>query len=659
MSDDVSLRYRNREVFQLVMGNTIEPVLPYQRQWVAHWTQASSSLSLQSNEHCAATNATKDQIGHCYLPIETMKPSYTCECKNGWRRDLGKQDPTSYMLQSLEAQGGNNGRYTIIMNSVLNRSGFKTLEKLPEHKFPASSINWENIISSLFQNSNSPTSEWTHFPMFDINRKLEIIMAPKKRTSSDTMEAKMNEQLFSLLESPLPPHLREFASEGQYQQQNIAQTDEKMRPCGSVEDLPHYKCHSPNMTSSMQNDEEDDPFCSGLAFKERFAKASLSYLKDNMVCFGSSGTRMKDRSSPCSGYVPHPCVAEECSEERGIACGRNRTTPGLSKSNRMSNCSTSGSRKGESEKFLSGSKHLPITKEFDRDLCRKDKIAGGSTVSSDVKGTAFFEKVTLPAFLHHHGQQEKNLQNLVSSTNNLEDIDGIDTQFMKKENESLVITDPMHRDLHGKPGSPEVGSYFELQKIPQDVVHPDLKRTYIAVTDTSGSESKGALSRKTSNPPAESTQKDSERSLMWVERLWPSSLDPIPLGTKRFKVGDASSSAEMQNLLAKVVNYNRSISEFPECQQIDKTTFLPKSGECSAGDSEKIIPWIRRWCRSSQETASLTPGLCEPENSKVPPEKFEAKQFPSLAAMALMGKQVANFRPCEFRKRGSTTVWKN
>lgn len=190
-------------------------------------------------------------------------------------------------------------------------------------------------------------------------------------------------------------------------------------------------------------------------------------------------------------------------------------------------------------------------------------------------------------------------------------------------------------------------------------MHPNLKRTDIAARDTSGSESTSSLSRKTSNPPAESTQKVSEQGLKWVKRLRPRSLDPIPLDAKRFKVGDASSSAEKQNLLATVVNYSRSVSDLPECQQIDKTTFLPKSGECSAGDSEKIIPWIRRWCRRSQGTASLTPRLCEPEKSKVPPEKFEAKLFPSLAAMALMGKQVTNFRPCEFHKRGSTVVWKN
>lgn len=417
MSDDGFLRCGNKEVFQLVVGNTIEPVLPCRPQWVPCGTQASSSSSLQSNEPHAAANASKDQKGQCNLPIETMKPSYTCECKSAWRCNFGKQDPTSYMAQSVEAQGCDNGKYTITENCVLNRSGFKTLEKFPEQKFPAFSINWENITSYHFQNSIIPTSEWSHFPMFDINRKLESILAPKKMTSSDTMEARMNERLFSLRESPLPTHLREFASEGQHQQQKVTQIGEEMRP--------YF----------------------GLAFNEHFANASLGYLKDNIACFGSSGTRMKDGSSPYSNYVPHPHISEECSEERGIACGRNRTTSGPSNSNRIQNCSTSGSRNGESEKSSSGSKHLPMTKEVGRDLCRKDKIAGGSTFSSNVKGTALFERAALPAFLHHHGQQEKNLE------------DAIDSRYMNREDRSLVIADPMHIAQHGKPGSPD-GTYL-------------------------------------------------------------------------------------------------------------------------------------------------------------------------------------------------------
>jgi len=189
-------------------------------------------------------------------------------------------------------------------------------------------------------------------------------------------------------------------------------------------------------------------------------------------------------------------------------------------------------------------------------------------------------------------------------------------------------------------------------------VHPTLKISEMVGADTSRAESMDVLSRKPPNPPTESTQQDSEPSWKWVKRLRANPLDSIPLSTKRFKTGDTSSGGEMQNLLARVVNYNRSISDLPECQQLDKTTFFPKNSECFPGDSTKLMPWIRRWCRSSQGTASSTPVLCEPENSKVLPETFEAKQFPSLAAMALMGKQVTNFRPCEFHIRGSTTVWK-
>ena len=186
---------------------------------------------------------------------------------------------------------------------------------------------------------------------------------------------------------------------------------------------------------------------------------------------------------------------------------------------------------------------------------------------------------------------------------------------------------------------------------------PTSKISEMAERDTSRAESVDVLSMKPPDPPTESTQRDSEPSWKWVKRLQANPLESIPLSAKRFKLGDTSSSGETQDLLTRVVNYNRSISDLPECQQLDKTTFVPKNSECFPGDSTKLIPWIRRWCRRSQETVPSTPVLCEPGNSKVLPEKFEAKQFPSLAAMALMGKQVTNFRPCEFRRRESTTVW--
>jgi hypothetical protein len=39
------------------------------------------------------------------------------------------------------------------------------------------------------------------------------------------------------------------------------------------------------------------------------------------------------------------------------------------------------------------------------------------------------------------------------------------------------------------------------------------------------------------------------------------------------------------------------------------------------------------------------------------PEEFKNKQFPSIAAMALMGKAMNCFNPSELTKKGPVIVW--
>lgn len=649
MSDNVSLNYSNREVLKLVMGNTnnLEPVHPYQLHWMAHWTQANGSAPLRAHKRCVGTNDTKDQTEHCCLPVETMKQTYSYECKNSW---TCKQDQISYVLQSIEDQGDNDRRFKILNNSVvehnLHSSRPEATKKLP---------NCKNCSSYHFQNSNSLVSEWPHFPMFDINRKLETLMAPRKRTRSP------NIKLF--------PHLTELANEGHYHpEQYRAQTDEE---------VPYYNGHKPDMTSSMEHDEENDHFCSGLAYKEHFANANISYLKHELCncskqstimasvkkpgdlrCVGSSWNKLQGGSSCCPEDVPCPLLQKVRNKERQNICDRNGTSLEVSRSNKML-CSSMGRRKDECGTHSSGTQHMLIRKEMGMDLCHKNQIIEDSIASANTKGTAFFEKLTFPAVSYFHDDHEGNSQALMRlPSNNLEDVGRIDTKFMMTENVPLLKTDIMHIDVNETPSCHEVGSSAQSQK---DDVPLNLRSSDMVDEDSSHFQLAGILQRneedakmkEVSTKPSSlaESKPDSEPSWKWVKRLRSNPLDPTPLGSKRFKTGDTS-TGEMQNLLARVLNYNRSISDLPDHRQ------LGKIGECSPGDSAKVIPWIRRWCKSSQKTTSPTPVLCEPENSRVPSEKFEAKQFPSLAAMALMGKQVTNFRPCEFRRSGSTVVWK-
>ncbi|XP_015089051.1 F-box protein At2g16365-like [Solanum pennellii] len=72
------------------------------------------------------------------------------------------------------------------------------------------------------------------------------------------------------------------------------------------------------------------------------------------------------------------------------------------------------------------------------------------------------------------------------------------------------------------------------------------------------------------------------------------------------------------------------------------------------------LSWVQRWLHKRSATAQNRPKsvvVCEPCDSKSELGDFQKKQVPSIAAMALMGKAITGFQPCEFQIRGPCLVW--
>ncbi|XP_073277567.1 uncharacterized protein [Primulina huaijiensis] len=100
----------------------------------------------------------------------------------------------------------------------------------------------------------------------------------------------------------------------------------------------------------------------------------------------------------------------------------------------------------------------------------------------------------------------------------------------------------------------------------------------------------------------------------------------------------------------------------------EKPTFRKPQGKdyLSVNPSEKDLglllshAWIQRWQHngsSSTKNKSSTKMFCDPQSSNLTLKGLQNKQFPSIAAMALMGRAMSVFQPCELQKRGSFTVW--
>ncbi|XP_011623612.1 uncharacterized protein LOC18422612 isoform X1 [Amborella trichopoda] len=159
----------------------------------------------------------------------------------------------------------------------------------------------------------------------------------------------------------------------------------------------------------------------------------------------------------------------------------------------------------------------------------------------------------------------------------------------------------------------------------------------------------------------------------WVKRLRLSTSESLNMNSS--EVGKMPPKHESIKLFSKVLNYQRGSSgaiskgkrprnliENPDTSS-NHLVILGHGGTFAKLLNEKTEsifsdPWIQRWRAPSREIHPvLDPEqvTCEPE--RVPERKDFQKQFPSVAAMALMGKAISNFRPSEFKKKGSLIIW--
>ncbi|KAJ6896672.1 hypothetical protein NC651_022762 [Populus alba x Populus x berolinensis] len=159
----------------------------------------------------------------------------------------------------------------------------------------------------------------------------------------------------------------------------------------------------------------------------------------------------------------------------------------------------------------------------------------------------------------------------------------------------------------------------------------------------------------------------------WVKRLKPSASDSFGYDTQSSKVEEASSRRKFNKLISKMPRHRKSISEPKKSKSCgkeqavtDQTAESPRNSKSystdSARKSQEITlshAWVQRWCHKPSASPKKKPKamvVSEPECS-VATLDFQNKQFASIAAMALMGKAMNGFRPCEFRKRGSSVIW--
>ena len=165
-------------------------------------------------------------------------------------------------------------------------------------------------------------------------------------------------------------------------------------------------------------------------------------------------------------------------------------------------------------------------------------------------------------------------------------------------------------------------------------------------------------------PPNDSSKREIDNE--WVKRLRPSASESVH-DTKSTKKEESSCDKANQlfsKMKCRSTSSDRSSGPLEGQEQLaigQTATTIKNSDVCSnlgLKNREMILsnPWIRRLCLNKpapSETNLETAAIHKPQGSK--PTLLQP--FPSIAAMALMGKTMTGVRPREFSRKGSSLVW--
>ncbi|CAL4974676.1 unnamed protein product [Urochloa decumbens] len=154
----------------------------------------------------------------------------------------------------------------------------------------------------------------------------------------------------------------------------------------------------------------------------------------------------------------------------------------------------------------------------------------------------------------------------------------------------------------------------------------------------------------------------SEPSDRWLKRLQNDILDPRFPCSKRSKVGDGPPPGGACTVFGQELNFDMGkadmINQAKEVQLRYGRLMNQQNLEGSLISAKSLNSWIGRWCQGGTPIYHGTSNV-EKQTSKltVPHDDLEG-QFPSIAAMAMMGRAMNKLRPCELQKRGPSVVWK-
>ncbi|WVZ99532.1 hypothetical protein U9M48_044811 [Paspalum notatum var. saurae] len=759
MSDFVGSRYDKQEDFQVLLSKKSPGESPQQKHylWMAHWTKASSSAEPQTGrsssplEDINKGTATKDSEA---LPYEFMKSAVTERLMVGVRRGSASMqhdrrfsssmwgvapDVCNGLEQNNTEQGDDPFERSMKKNAANLHASALVSETYSVHKLSELPPNFQKLGSS-----ENPSLDWSHFPMFEINRKIDNILNRKRRSALGPASLNLNMST---------SHVMEISSQ-EYRLHSQQIADENMDTCklargftsrledpaGLNSDPSRKKLKGQILDTLSCSCSKDDNNSSGCPIDEQHTSHYCANSVHELPCAsnekelkfaGNSNNRISlsafhnIKTRRLGDHKQHDAAgAMHCAPVLGRECQNEPVDLFNNSSKDCDNFQETYKSHGNAvPSFL-----LPYEQQYLKaqrtesaanfQVCMlPDQIANKSTEKSirepvthgpkskemytgscNQRGPFLFEKLTLPS-----KSQSAYTKNSASSgkssgfgvcmygTN-------IGSHLFGVQNQASAKTETLYSDTpFGSKSSAGIAT-LSAQKghgSPNESKHEQLATpSKTGYSEENGfhnmNESRDVLSKATvaskhsCMPAAKITNLDLILSQMtrmrnqissgivqapisakptdrWLKRLQHDVSDPDIPGSKRPNNGGSPPLRQTDCLfdMALPCGYDiETTNSVKEDQALDEANKLQDKQQRSPVAAKSMNSWIGRWCQGGVPVFHEGSGQVRQTTRHGQLSEELEGQFPSIAAMAMMGRVMNKLRPCEHQKKGPFVVWK-
>lgn len=752
MSDFVGGRYDKQEDFQLLLSKKDPGESPQHKHflWMAHWTKASSSAEPRSGNPLLDSNEGATRKDSETLPYEFMKSTMAERLMVGVSRGSASMQRAHEFSSGMWGvahdvcnergpnsieQGGESFERSLKKNAVNLRASAVVSETYSVHKLSGLPLDFQNLGTS-----QDPSLDWSHFPMFEINRKIDNILNRKRRSALGPASLNVNMSTSHVMEissQEYRMHSHQIADEN-LDTCKLAQgfTSHLEDPAGLNSDPSRKKLKGQLLDTMSCSCSKDDNNPSDCPMDEQhtshYSKHEPPYASDekefefpgndnnriSVSALHTTKTRGSDdykQHDTAGAVLCAPVLGEEFQngpvnyfnnskeghdnfhetykshgkavlsslpsyKKQHLKPQRTESAANLQACMLPDQIANKLTEKSNSEPITNG----PKSKEMYTDSCNQ-------------RGPFLFEKLTVPS--KSQSAYPKNSASSGRSSGFGVCMYGtnIGSHLFGAQNQSSAKTDTLYTDtVFGSKSSAGIAS-LSTQKdcgCPKEAKHVQLaiasktghsnEDGFHNVNESRDDLSKATIASKHSClPGARTTNLDlilsqmrrmrkqissglvqppigAEPSDRWLKRLQLDVSDSDIPGSKRPKVGGSPPLRQLDCLfdMALPCGYGtETIDGVKEDQALDEGNKLLDKQERSPIAAKSMNTWIGRWCQGGTPVFHEDPGQTRHGTEPDQPSE-ELGQFPSIAAMAMMGRVMNKLRPCEHQKKGPLVVWK-